>query len=122
MEYYEKSQRWTLVAGLGVVIMYLFYLIMVYAFTDSYPAAHLNNLYVIILSFVVISYVLRENRRSKIIASAHDLGFFAYITFPFFIPYYLYKTRRTMGVIVLIGLVVLMFLKPIVYSIWSKLP
>lgn len=121
MEAYEKTQRLRLVAGVGVVALYMLYVIFVYWFTDGYPAAYLDRLYVFVLSFVTISYILNENRRSKIVGFAHDLGFFAYLTFPIFIPYYLIKSRRKIGVLILLGLVALFLLEPIVYQIWSKL-
>ena len=122
METFEKSQRLTLVAGLGVVSIYLGYLIFVYWMTESYPAPHLDRLYVYILSFVIITFVLRENRRSRVIGFAHDLGFFAYLTLPIFIPYYLIKSRRIKGVLVVLGLAGLFLLDPLVFLIWSSIP
>lgn len=121
MDAFEKAQHLRLVAGLGVVFLYLLYVVFVYWFTDAYPAAHLDRLYVFVLSFVIISYTLNENRRSKIVGFAHDLGFFAYLTFPIFIPYYLIKSRRKIGALILSGLVCLFLLEPIVYLIWSEL-
>ena len=121
MEIFEKTQRLTLVAGLGVVLSYLSYVVYVYFFANTYPASHLNRLYVFVLGFIAISYVLSENRRSKIIAPAHDLGFFACLTLPLFVSYYLLKSRRLVGIPILFGLMALFFLKPIVYLIWSTL-
>lgn len=121
MATFEKTQRLTLVAGLGVVAIYLLYLIFVYWFTDDYPAVHLDRLYVFALSIITISYVLKENRRSKVVGFAHDLGFFAYLSFPVFIPYYLIRSRRMKGFLLVLGLVGLFLLERIVYLIWSIL-
>ena len=121
MEAYEKTQRLTLVAGLAVVTIYFLYVIGVYWFTDSYPALHLDHLYQFVLGFIVITYVLNENRRSKVVGFAHDLGFLAYLTLPFFVTYYLIKSRRMIGALVVLGLVGLFLIEPIVYLIWSEL-
>jgi len=121
METFEKNQRTTLLGGLAVAIIYLVYVVFVYWFTDAYPAAHLDNLYAFVLSIFIVVYIVRENRRSKIVGFACDLGFFAYITLPLFVPYYLIKSRRLTGILVTVGLTALFYIESIVYFLWSRL-
>ena len=118
MTYFEKTQRLKLVAGLGISLCYLCYLVFVYFFTDAYPAGSLDTLYTFVLAFIIISYFVRENQRKHYLYPAHDMGFFMYMLMPVLVPYYLFKSRRVKGVLILLGLIALLLLSTWVDLLW----
>ena len=118
MTYFEKTQKLKIVAGLGISVAYLGYLVYVYFFPNAYPGGHLDTLYAFVLAFIAISYFVRENQRKHYLYPAHDMGFFMYMLMPLLVPYYLIKSRRLQGVLVLLGLIALLFLSTWVDLAW----
>ena len=118
MTYFEKTQRLKIMAGFGVSFVYLCYLVFVYYFTDAYPAGSLDTLYTFVLGFIVISYFVRENQRKHYLYPAHDMGFFMYMLMPILVPYYLFKSRRMKGAVILLGLIALLLLSSCVEVLW----
>ena len=63
------------------------------AFTFLYPFSWLW----------VVGWWLRDDSRKRGIGWVFDMGLFLYIAWPFFMPYYLLKTRGARGLLVLLA-------------------
>lgn len=50
----------------------------------------------------IVGWWLREDSRKRGITWLYDMGLFLYIAWPFIMPYYLLKTRRTRGLLVML--------------------
>jgi len=49
---------------------------------------------------------LRRDSHRRGVLSVYDLGFFLYIAWPIVMPYYLIKTRRAKGLLIMLGFIV----------------
>ena len=54
----------------------------------------------------VVGWWLRDDSRRRGVAWVFDMGLFLYIAWPFFMPYYLLKTRGAKGLLVILGFAV----------------
>jgi len=63
-----------------------------YAIYDMEPPGGFKLLHFLGLLWLIGDWFLKDNRKYKI-EWAYDMGFFLYIFWPIFIPYYLFTTR-----------------------------
>ena len=100
-------------------LLHLGYLVWVYFFTDGYPSEKLIFSYTFTIYIAVIYALMHDNRIEEGFSEPYDLGFLIWMSWPIFVPYYLYKTRRWFAV-PLIGLLVGVFwIDAIVALIWE---
>lgn len=96
----------------------LAYLVGMYFYTEYYPSHDLVVLYQFLLIALVSWYIVSENREAAYVYHPYELGMLAWLFWPFYIPYYLYKSRRLRGVALFCGLVVLVSLESVVSVFW----
>jgi hypothetical protein len=122
LDNYALKQRWTISAGLAIVCLYVAYSVFVIFFTEFWPADHLTRLYNLALILLSIIFFERENRKYEYIYHPHEFGMFAWLFWPFFVPYYLVKTRGAIGALIFVVLIALLIVQSLIVMVWDALP
>jgi len=92
------------------VLLYLFLVVTqvaagVYLAREAEPPPAFTFLYPLALLWVV-GWWLRVDSRGRGVGWVFDMGLFLYIAGPFFMPYYLLKTRGAKGLLVMLAVAV----------------
>jgi hypothetical protein len=92
------------------VLLYLFLIVTqsaagVYLARETQPPPAFTFLYPLGLLWVV-GWWLRADSRARGVGWVFDMGLFLYIAGPFYMPYYLLKTRGAKGLLVMLAVAV----------------
>jgi hypothetical protein len=60
--------------------------------------------------FLVALWLVEDSKSFPVIYKPFEFGFLVYLAAPFYLPYYLWRTRRFGGLLLLVGFVVLYYL------------
>lgn len=71
---------------------------------DREPTPAFNFIYTAGFVWIITWWLLKDSRKRGI-KSVYDMGLFLYIAWPFFMPYYLIKTRGAKGLLVILGFI-----------------
>jgi len=66
------------------------------------PTPAFSSVYATGFLWIITSWLLTDSRKRGI-KSVYDMGLFLYMAWPFFMPYYLIKTRGAKGLLVILG-------------------
>ena len=72
-----------------------------HALAYGWPAAFL---------FLVALWLVEDSKSYPSIYKPFEFGFLVYVLSPLYLPYYLWRTRRFLGLLLLVGFVVLYYL------------
>jgi hypothetical protein len=76
------------------------------------PEAELFDLHSFVLTTLVATWVVADNKEANRARPSFDHGWFIFVAFPFYVPYYLISTRRWRRGLLILGGIALLFVLP----------
>ncbi len=119
MEYHRRIRDSLILGSIAFFVIYTAYCSWIYFFTDYYPSERLSVSYQLAVYCAVIWALVNDNKLGHHVYDAYDLGFLAFLFWPIFLPFYLFKSRGLIAIPLLIGLLVIFFVEALVRVAWD---
>ena len=109
---FERVRRFSLVGAVGVTALLAAYASALFYLRSEAPSQDLFSLHSFLLTALVATWVVADAQKSGRARPSFDHGWFVFLAFPFYVPYYLISTRRWVRGLLILGGIILLFLLP----------
>ena len=103
------------VGAIAIALLYALYTAYYMFFTDYSPNDSIGTMYATFIVFLTVWYIDIESRVHTKIYRPYEYGLLVWTIWPLYIPYYLIKTRRAKGALLLLLIIAVIELDYLVY-------